>query len=99
MSITVSYSLTLEEWLEAGHVHRNPIQVRKRRSSLVLMGWLLVPILPFVANFILAFTPYAIPPQVINQMSPFILAGGLIGAVLLLSGPSMRKTTPWLAIL
>lgn len=97
MSITASYSLTLDEWLEANRLHRNPIQLRSRRSSLVLMAWLMVPILPFVANFILAFTPYAVPPQVLNRVAPYILAGFLIGAVLFLSGPSQRKSTPWLA--
>ena len=99
MSITASFSLTLEEWLEAGHVHGNPIQIRKKRASWVLMAWLLVPMLPFVATFVLNFTPYSLPPQVLDRIVPSFLTASLIGAVLLLSGPSLRKLTPWLAIL
>src|SRR3954469_4617846 len=99
MSITTSYSLTLEEWLEAGHVHRNPIQVRKKRSSLVLIVWLLVPMLPFVAIFVLNFTPYSLPPQVLDRIMPFVLTAALIFAILFLSGPTQRKGTSWLTIL
>lgn len=99
VNITANYTLTLDQWLEANRLHRNPIHFRNRHSSLALIGWFLLPLVCYLILILLNFASKPIPPQVLNSVMPHCLSVFLIASVVAFSHPVARKTASWFVAL